>query len=41
VNPYLIGGVIAVILLAVASLATWVPARRASRVDPMMTLRVE
>ena len=41
VNPYLIGGVIAVVLLAVASGATWVLARRAARVDPARTLRVE
>ena len=41
VNPYLIGAGIAVLLLAVASAATWVPARRAARVDPASTLRVE
>lgn len=41
VNPYLIGIVIAPVLLAVASAATWVPARRAAHVDPARTLRVE
>jgi ABC-type lipoprotein release transport system permease subunit len=40
-SPYLIGGVIAVVLLAVASAATWVPARRAAGVDPASTLRVD
>jgi predicted permease len=41
VNPYLIGLVIALLLLGVASAATWVPARRAARVEPASTLRVE
>jgi ABC-type lipoprotein release transport system permease subunit len=41
VNPTLIGIVIALVLLAVASVATWVPARRAALVDPARTLRVE
>lgn len=40
-NPYLIGVVIALVLVAVASAATWVPARRAALVDPARTLRVE
>jgi putative ABC transport system permease protein len=41
VNPYLIGVVIALVLLAVASAATCMPARRAALVDPARTLRVE
>ncbi|MGQ0645965.1 MAG: ABC transporter permease [Gemmatimonadaceae bacterium] len=41
VNAYLIGVGIAVMLLALASAATWVPARRAAQVDPATTLRVE
>ena len=41
VNVYLIGAAIAAILLVVAAAATWVPARRASRVDPASTLRTE
>jgi putative ABC transport system permease protein len=40
-SPYLIGATIALVLLTVASAATWVPARRAARVDPARTLRVE
>jgi ABC-type antimicrobial peptide transport system permease subunit len=34
-------GASALILLAIAMLASWVPARRASRVDPADTLRAE
>ena len=41
VNPYLLGGAIALILLAVAAAATWVPARRAALVNPMRTLSAE
>ena len=41
VNIYLIGIMIALVLLTVAIAATWVPARRAARVDPALTLRAE
>ena len=41
INVFVIGVVIAAVLLAVASAATWVPARRAALVDPARTLRVE
>ena len=40
VNPYLIGGGIALVLLAVAAGATWIPSRRAAVVDPVTTLRL-
>jgi predicted permease len=41
VNPYAVGMMVAIVLMAVASLATWLPARRAAQVDPARTLRVE
>ncbi len=40
-EPWLVGVGIALVLLAVATAATWVPARQAARVDPARTLRLE
>jgi ABC-type antimicrobial peptide transport system permease subunit len=39
-NPTVLGGVAAVVL-AIAILAAWSPARRASRVDPVIALRAD
>jgi ABC-type lipoprotein release transport system permease subunit len=40
VDPAVFGGV-PLILLAVATLASWWPARRVSRIDPMLALKAE
>jgi predicted permease len=41
VNAWLVGAGVAVALLAVSAASTWIPARRASLVDPANTLRTE
>jgi putative ABC transport system permease protein len=41
INVWAIGAGIAILLVGVAAGATWVPARRASRVDPALTLRAD
>ncbi|MGD0295850.1 MAG: hypothetical protein ABSE86_01970 [Bryobacteraceae bacterium] len=40
-SPRLVFGALPLLLVIVTVLATWAPARRASRVDPMLTLRDE
>jgi putative ABC transport system permease protein len=40
-NDPLIYAVVTIVLIAAAVVACWLPARRASRVNPMITLRAE
>ena len=40
-NDPLIYAIVTVVLIAAAIVACWLPARRASRVNPMITLRAE
>lgn len=40
-NTDALAALVAVVVLAVASLATWIPAQRAARVDPVAMLRAE
>jgi putative ABC transport system permease protein len=40
-NPLLVGFIVAALQMAVASGATWIPARRAALVDPAKSLRVD
>jgi predicted permease len=40
-SPPLLGAAIGAVVLGVASVASWIPARRASSVDPMAALRTE
>jgi putative ABC transport system permease protein len=41
VNPTLIGAAIAIAVLIVAALATWIPARRAATINPVSALKAE
>jgi len=41
INMPLVGVAIAMVVIAVAALASWIPARRAARVDPLTAIRVD
>jgi hypothetical protein len=41
INLGAVGVVIALVVVAIAALATWLPARQAVHVDPMISLRTE
>jgi ABC-type antimicrobial peptide transport system permease subunit len=40
-GTWILGAIIIVLVIAVALLATWLPARRAASVDPLRSLRTE
>jgi ABC-type antimicrobial peptide transport system permease subunit len=41
INVTLVGSAIPLIVILIASLATWLPARKAATVDPMIALRTD
>lgn len=41
INPYIAGAGIAAVVMTVTALATWLPARRGAKVDPLIALRAE
>jgi ABC-type lipoprotein release transport system permease subunit len=41
INAPFIGAAIAITVLIVAALATWIPARRAATINPVSALKVE
>jgi len=40
-NMPLVGAAIALVVVAVAALASWIPARKAAVVDPLVAIRTE